>query len=78
VRWLSRGDGKELPVDTLPNARPKARRRPEDLEQAVREAAVEHTQLVEQAELVEALRKEAHQMRERIAELESEVERLRD
>jgi phage shock protein A len=44
----------------------------------VREAGAEHTQLVEQAEMVEALRKELHQMRERIAELESEVERLRD
>jgi response regulator RpfG family c-di-GMP phosphodiesterase len=51
--------------------------RPEELEAAVREAAAEYDRLVEYAELMELLRTELHQLRERIAALEVEVERLR-
>ena len=50
---------------------------PEDLEQAVREAAAEYDRLVENAELMVLLRAELQQLRDRIATLEQEVERLR-
>ena len=50
---------------------------PEELEQAVREAAAEYDRLVEHAETMERLRSELQQLRERITALEKEVERLR-
>jgi DNA-binding NtrC family response regulator len=50
---------------------------PQDLEEAVREAAAEYERLVEHAEAMEKLRAELHHLRERILALESEVERLR-
>jgi DNA-binding NtrC family response regulator len=50
---------------------------PEDLEQAVREAAAEYERLVENAEILERLRTDLQQLRERITTLEKEVERLR-
>ncbi len=51
--------------------------RPEDLEEAVREAAVEYERIVEQAETLEKLRVELQHLRDRITALEKEVERLR-
>jgi response regulator RpfG family c-di-GMP phosphodiesterase len=51
--------------------------RAEELEFAVREAAAEYDRLVEQGELLEHLRQEMQSMRNRIAALETEVERLR-
>ncbi len=50
---------------------------PEDLEEAVREAAAEYDRLVDSADLLEKLRTELQQLRERITALEQEVERLR-
>jgi DNA-binding NtrC family response regulator len=50
---------------------------PEDLEQAVREAAAEYDRLVEQAEAVSHLRGELRAMHERISVLEQEVQQLR-
>ena len=50
---------------------------PEDLEEAVREAAAEYDRLVEYADMMEKLRSELHHLRERITALEKEVERLR-
>lgn len=50
---------------------------PEDLEQAVREAAAEYDRLVAQAELMDNLQHELHKLRDRVAALEHEVSRLR-
>jgi len=50
---------------------------PEDLEQAVREAAAEYDRLIENAEMMDKLRQELVQLRERITALEKEVEHLR-
>lgn len=50
---------------------------PEDLEEAVRDAAEEYDRLVEHAETMERLRVELQHLRERITLLEKEVERLR-
>ena len=50
---------------------------PEDLEQAVREAAAEYERLIENAEILDKLRQELAHLRERITALEKEVERLR-
>ena len=50
---------------------------PEDLEAAVRDAAVEYDRLIDHAETMEKLRTELHHLRERISALEKEVERLR-
>src|SRR5476651_906094 len=50
---------------------------PEDLEDAVRDAAGEYERLVEHAEVMEKLRVELLHLRERITTLEKEVERLR-
>jgi response regulator RpfG family c-di-GMP phosphodiesterase len=49
---------------------------PEELEDAVREAAAEYDRLVDSAEMLERLRTELQQLRERITLLEQEVERL--
>lgn len=51
--------------------------KPDELEQAVREAAAEYERLVESAETMEKLRVELAGLRERIIALEKEVERLR-
>ena len=51
---------------------------PEDLEAAVREAAVEYDRLVEQAQAVAHLRTEMKAMHDRICALEEEVKRLRE
>src|SRR5438552_12514714 len=50
---------------------------PEELEQAVREAAAEYDRLIEQSALLEQLKSELHQLRDRVAALEKEVSRLR-
>ena len=50
---------------------------PEELEAAVREAAAEYDRLVEQADEVSRLRAELEHVRERIAALEEEVNKLR-
>ena len=50
---------------------------PEDLEQAVREAAAEYERLVENAEILDRLRQDLQSLRERITALEKEVDRLR-
>ncbi len=50
---------------------------PEDLEQAVHEAAAEYDRLVENADMMERLRSELSMLRERITALEQEVVRLR-
>jgi DNA-binding NtrC family response regulator len=50
---------------------------PEDLEEAVRDAAAEYERLVEVAEMMDKLRFELGNLRERITALEKEVERLR-
>ena len=50
---------------------------PEDLEQAVREAAAEYERLVENAEILDKLRQDLQALRERITALEKEVDRLR-
>jgi response regulator RpfG family c-di-GMP phosphodiesterase len=51
--------------------------RPEDLEAAVRAAAAEYDRLVEQAEEIVHLRSELNQLRDRLAALELEVQKLR-
>jgi response regulator RpfG family c-di-GMP phosphodiesterase len=51
---------------------------PEELEAAVREAAGEYDRLVAQAELMDHLQHQLHQLRDRVALLEQEVSRLRD
>jgi response regulator RpfG family c-di-GMP phosphodiesterase len=51
---------------------------PDELEHAVREAAAEYDRLVAQAELMERLQTELSQLRDRVAALELEVNRLRD
>lgn len=51
---------------------------PDELEHAVREAAAEYERLVAQAELMDRLQWELHQLRDRVAALELEVIRLRD
>ena len=51
--------------------------RPEELEAVVREAAAEYDRLVEQAEQVHRLRDEMQHLRDRVAALEQEVQRLR-
>jgi DNA-binding NtrC family response regulator len=50
---------------------------PDELEQAVREAAAEYERLVENAEMMERLRIDLQHLRERITALEKEVEGLR-
>jgi DNA-binding NtrC family response regulator len=50
---------------------------PSELESAVREAAEEYERLIDHAEAMEKLRGELQHLRERIAALEKEVERLR-
>jgi DNA-binding NtrC family response regulator len=50
---------------------------PNDLEDAVGDAAAEYDRLIEQAEMMEKLRGELAQLRIRITALEKEVERLR-
>jgi DNA-binding NtrC family response regulator len=50
---------------------------PEELEEAVREAAAEYDRLVDGAEMLDKLRTELQQLRERITLLEQEVDRLR-
>jgi len=50
---------------------------PEDLEAAVREAALEYDRLVEQAEQMHRLREELQKLHDRVAALETEVGRLR-
>ncbi len=51
---------------------------PEELEYAVREAAVEYDRLVAQAEVMDHLQRELHLLRDRVVALEHEVSRLRD
>jgi response regulator RpfG family c-di-GMP phosphodiesterase len=50
---------------------------PEELEEAVREAAAEYDRIVSQAEEVDRLRLELQHLRERVTALEKEVEDLR-
>jgi response regulator RpfG family c-di-GMP phosphodiesterase len=50
---------------------------PEELEEAVREAAAEYDRLVTQAEEMDRMRQEIRQLHERLTLLEKEVERLR-
>jgi response regulator RpfG family c-di-GMP phosphodiesterase len=50
---------------------------PDELEEAVREAAAEYERLVAQAEQMDHLQSEMHQLRDRVALLEQEVSRLR-
>jgi len=50
---------------------------PEELEEAVREAAAEYDRLVGQADEMARLRSELSQLRDRLTTLEEEVERLR-
>jgi DNA-binding NtrC family response regulator len=50
---------------------------PNELEQAVREAAAEYDRLVAQAELLDRLQGELGQLRDRVAALEQEVSQLR-
>jgi response regulator RpfG family c-di-GMP phosphodiesterase len=50
---------------------------PEELEEAVREAAAEYDRMVEQADLLNHLKSELHELRDRVAVLEQEVSRLR-
>jgi response regulator RpfG family c-di-GMP phosphodiesterase len=50
---------------------------PEELEEAVREAAAEYDRLVMQAEEMERMRQELKQLHQRLTILEKEVERLR-
>jgi response regulator RpfG family c-di-GMP phosphodiesterase len=50
---------------------------PNELEQAVREAAVEYDRLVAQADMLDHLQSELGQLRDRVAALEQEVGRLR-
>lgn len=51
---------------------------PEELEDAVREAATEYDRIVEQADLMHHLKDEVAGLRTRITTLEQEVRRLRD
>ncbi len=51
---------------------------PSDLEKAVREAAAEYDRLVENAEALDRLRNDLHQLHERISALEQAVDRLRE
>lgn len=51
--------------------------KPDDLEEAVREAAVEYDRIVEQAEEMHRLKTELRQLRHRLAALEQEVQRLK-
>jgi response regulator RpfG family c-di-GMP phosphodiesterase len=51
---------------------------PADLEEAVREAALEYDRLVEQGEEMGRLRMELQQLRDRLAALEEEVRRLKE
>lgn len=50
---------------------------PEELEAAVRDAALEYDRLVEQTDLMERLKNELDQLRQRVAALEQEVVKLR-
>jgi DNA-binding NtrC family response regulator len=50
---------------------------PDELEDAVREAAAEYDRLVEYADTMEMLQRELRQLRERITALETEMDRLR-
>jgi response regulator RpfG family c-di-GMP phosphodiesterase len=50
---------------------------PEELEEAVREAAAEYDRLITQAEEMHRMRQEIQQLHERLTLLEQEVERLR-
>jgi response regulator RpfG family c-di-GMP phosphodiesterase len=50
---------------------------PEELEEAVREAAAEYDRMVEQADLLNHLKSELHELRDRVAVLEQEVSRMR-
>ena len=50
---------------------------PEELESVVREAADEYDRLVEQTDLIHRMQGELQQLRERVAALEQEVQRLR-
>jgi response regulator RpfG family c-di-GMP phosphodiesterase len=50
---------------------------PDELEEAVREAAAEYERLVAQAEVMDFLQGELHQLRDRVIALEQEVSRLR-
>jgi response regulator RpfG family c-di-GMP phosphodiesterase len=50
---------------------------PEELEEAVREAAAEYERLTAQADEFERMRTELQQLRDRVAALEGEVQRLR-
>jgi response regulator RpfG family c-di-GMP phosphodiesterase len=51
--------------------------RPEELEAAVREAALEYERLVHQSEELTRLRKELQELHDRVSALEQEVQRLR-
>lgn len=50
---------------------------PDELEEAVRQAAAEYDRLVEQVEEVDRLRQELTQLHERVSKLEQEIEGLR-
>jgi DNA-binding NtrC family response regulator len=50
---------------------------PDELEQAVADAAAEYDRLIEQSELLAHLKSELHQLRDRVVALENEVSRLR-
>jgi response regulator RpfG family c-di-GMP phosphodiesterase len=50
---------------------------PADLEEAVREAALEYDRLIEQGEEMSRLRAELHHLRDRLSALEEEVHRLK-
>jgi hypothetical protein len=50
---------------------------PNELEQAVHDAAAEYDRLLEQAERLDSLCRELMQLRDRVAALEEEVGRLR-
>ena len=51
---------------------------PDELEQAVRDAAAEYDRIVAQTERMESLHRELLQLRDRVAVLEQEVSRLRE
>ena len=51
---------------------------PEELQQAVAEAAAEYDRLIEQTALLDHLKTELHQLRDRVVALENEVSRLRN
>jgi DNA-binding NtrC family response regulator len=50
---------------------------PEELEQAVRDAAAEYDRIIEQNERMERLHREQQHLRDRVAALEQEVHRLK-